>query len=211
MSDADAAHWKARCAELDAELSEFQEMSKQLETEMESNLSKVEAQLAAERKRAERAEAELSSARQSAAAHAAQRSDAGAGLQSQLRTAEAARDQLRVRVNELETLCDTLEQRTRQLDASVAALTAELEREVEARALLAVDADVQLERHQADLQRARDDLRDAQSEIARLTTAVGATAAPPASANVTVSTGGDPLSLAETMLATIRSLRLLVK
>jgi chromosome segregation ATPase len=198
MSDDDVSYWKSKCSELDAELNEFQEMSKQLETEMESNLSKVEAQLAVERKRAERAEAELSVARQNAAVNSAQRSDTGATLQSQLRTLEATRDQLRTRVNQLETLSDTLEQRNRQLEASVASLTAELEREVEARALISVDADVQLERHQTELQRARDELRDAQAEISRLST--------PSSQQHQ----GDSLNIAKAMLETIRSLQSII-
>lgn len=200
-------YWKARCGELDAELTEFQEMSKQFEAELESNLNKTESLLAEQRKRADRAEAELTTLRESAALHLAQRSDSGAGLQAQLRAVEAQRDQLKSRVLELETSHDALEQRSRQLDATLASVSADLERAIEERALLSVDLDVQREHAQADLQRARDELRDALSEIARLQQQQQQSSAPSLSPPLATAAPSSATLLAESMLATIRSLQ----
>jgi chromosome segregation ATPase len=202
-----AAHWKARALELDSELSEFQEMSQALEAEMESNLDTAQASAAEHRKRAERAEHDLALLREHVASLSAQRSDSGVALQAQLRDTERERDALRVRVRDLELAGDAFEQKQREMSASIATAAADADRAVEERALLSVELDVLRERDQASLQRLRDELRDAQSEILRLQSA-----APPLV--VTVEAGVNSIgatALAESMLSTIRSLQQLLK
>lgn len=206
----EAAHWKARANELDSELNEFQEMSQALEAEMESNLNTAQASASEQRKRAERAEHDLALLRDHVASLSAQRSDVGTALQTQLRDVEQERDALRVRVRDLETASDALEQKQREMSASIASAAADADRAVEDRALLSVELDVLRERDQASLQRLRDELRDAQSEIARLQQQQQQQQVVSVSVAGAVNTIA-ATALAESMLSTIRSLQQLLK
>jgi chromosome segregation ATPase len=210
-AEAAAAHWKARAEELDSELSEFQEMSQALEAEMESNLDTAQAAASEQRKRAERAEHDVALLRDQVASLSAQRSDSGATLQTQLRETEAERDALRVRVRDLELAADALEQKQREMAASIASAAADADRAVEDRALLSVELDVLRERDQASLQRLRDELRDAQSEILRLQQQAPASAPLHVTLDAGLTNTIGATALAESMLSTIRSLQQLLK
>lgn len=164
--------WRAKCAAvteqlaaLEAEFSEFQDSSKELEKELEQDLAQSTARQKDLARRLEAAELALEAEARKAAAL---RLDA-VKLQERLTQANEDNEAAALRMRELEQHNDDLQRRNRVLEASLIDMQQKLEKALEEAVIVTTERDAAAVAHQEELFRLREHLQlSQQDELALL-------------------------------------------
>ncbi|KAK8853259.1 hypothetical protein IAR55_003961 [Kwoniella newhampshirensis] len=168
------AHYRERyrqaldmLTETRAELEEFQQSSKELEDEMEQELASNDKQQAELREKIKRLEAEKDEWKSKQLALQKMHSSTTAAMQREMDNLRSERDKTLVALRDLEMGNDELERNERVAVSSLLDLESKYNRAIEEKTLLEQEI-IQKQELEEESQRLKDDMRDANNEIAIL-------------------------------------------